>query len=74
MMTDRFGVHFCPLDADCRKYGAPKRLHVFTPWGTLIAGERTQAWLPGIGYAPLRWGGWGWWPVVFHPRDRRDDE
>lgn len=23
-------VHFCPLDSDCRRTGAPPRLHVFT--------------------------------------------
>lgn len=61
-----WGVHMCLLDADCRRYDAPHRLHVITPWGTLIVAigrdSWTQVWLPWLGYRER------WAPVVWHPR------
>lgn len=59
-------VHACFLDKECQKFGAPKRLYVSIPCGSLIVGERTQGWIPFYGYAGF-WGGWGWWPIVWHP-------
>lgn len=64
---DGFGVHCCPMDAQCRRFGTPKRLYLFTPWGYLIMGERTQGWLPFVGSLdPYKRR--NWWPVVFHPK------
>lgn len=66
-----WGVHACILDADCRRWGSPRRLHLFTPWGVLILAvgynSWTQAWLPRLGYQ--RW----WSPIVWHPRGERDE-
>lgn len=31
-MTKRFTIHFCPLDRQCRQYGALARLSLNTPW------------------------------------------
>jgi len=51
-VSSPWGLHFCPLDADCRQVpgGAPWRLYLLTPWGTLIVAfkwsSRTQLWLP----------------------------
>jgi hypothetical protein len=64
-----WGAHACFLDMHCRQYGAPNRLYLFTPWGSLIVGERTQLWLPwkteGLrGRSNFtRW----WSPIAWHP-------
>ena len=64
-----FSVHACFLDSECRDYGAPNRLHLFTPWGTLMLGvahdDWAQAWFPLVGYTDL------WLPVTWHPDRRR---
>lgn len=69
MQVKRWGVHACFLDGHCREYGAPRRLHLFAPWGQLIVAmgrdSWTQAWLPLWGYQ--RW----WAPVVWHPSSRK---
>lgn len=77
-----WGLHFCPLDRDCREFGAPCRLYVHLPWGSLIIGFTlrawTQVWLPwktrvdwGAGRSNYsRW----WSPVVWHPRSPDDDD
>ena len=62
-----FGAHWCLLDQECRAVGAANRIHLFTPWGTLMIGARSQGWLPFYGaldpYKPRNW-----WPVVWHPK------
>jgi hypothetical protein len=79
----RWGIHACFLDRECRDVGAPNRVYVHTPWGSLIVGERTQLWLPWRTTAPWasklpaalsdgksnysRW----WSPIVWHPRSPR---
>lgn len=67
----QFNIHNCCWDRDCRALGvnAPNRVYVNTPWGSLIIAltwdSRTQGWLPWRGYLST------WWPVVWHPKDRR---
>lgn len=69
--VNRWDFHWCLLDAECREWGAPNRIHVFTPRWVLIVGigwdNRIQAWLPRRGYLSPQTRG-SWWPVVVHPR------
>jgi hypothetical protein len=49
-MTKRFTIHFCPLDRQCRQYGAPARLSLSTPWwyaGVALTPGRRYAWTRG---------------------------
>jgi hypothetical protein len=73
-----WSVHFCALDADCRKYGAASRLQFGTPWGSLTIAfrwrDRVQLWLPWKTRGPFgelsnntRW----WVPIAWHPRAKR---
>lgn len=70
-------VHVCLFDAECRRYGAPKRLYVTTKrLGGLSIGERSLGWLPVLGYLPW-WGPWRrwtwltWWFIVYEPPRRK---
>jgi hypothetical protein len=64
-----WGYHNCTTAPDCRLEGAPPRLYLHTPWGSLVVAlgrlGTTQLWLPWRGYT------WRWWPVVWHPKHRR---
>jgi hypothetical protein len=57
--------HACRLDPECRREGAPNRIHITGRRGGLTIGARSQAWLPFLGYLPHRW--WAWWPITYHP-------
>lgn len=48
----------------------PRRVYInFKHFGSIIIGERTQAWLPILGFMP--WHGIWWWPIVYHPKKRK---
>jgi hypothetical protein len=51
----------------------PRRLYLHTPWGSLVVGSRSQAWLPVLGFLPYRprWAWLCWWWVVWSPRTRK---
>ena len=62
-MTKRFTIHFCPLDSECRSFGAPVRLSLNTPWwyaGVALTPGSRYAWAVG---RPARW---------THPRRHRE--
>jgi glycosyltransferase involved in cell wall biosynthesis len=64
--TKSWRIHQCARDPECRAEGAPNRLYVHTPWGSLIVAldhdSTTQVWLPGVGYTRR------WAPIVWHPK------
>lgn len=71
-----WGLHFCPLDRDCRRFGPSSRLYVHTPWGSLIIAftwaSRTQLWLPWKTRNPWVPEGKAYYsrwfsPIVWHP-------
>lgn len=71
-----WGLHLCQLDRHCRQFGAPPRIYLHTPWGSLILAYApsgmSQLWLPWKTNVPWdsgrsnhsRW----WSPIAWHPR------
>lgn len=44
-MRKKFSAHCCLLDSDCRYYGAPNRLYIFTPWfGLYVGWKEFETW------------------------------
>lgn len=75
----KWSVHFCLLDAECRKYGGASRLYFHMPAGSLEMALRRddwfQLWLPwkttGFFGEKSNYSRW-WVPITWQPkRDRK---
>lgn len=58
----RWSLRWTRLARKDRRLGAPNRIYLDIPWGTLIVGARAPLWLPRRGYTGV------WSPIVWHPR------